>query len=117
MAANQQNAKASTGPSAEGAQRSKFNSTTHGMSGNGNALPPSDHEKIRKRFDQVCNSRSPANAFEFHVIWRFSTHWILHEKCEERRALIYTNESYRACWDWDEMCRAQVQEQVGLLTK
>jgi hypothetical protein len=94
-----------------------MNSTAHGMSGNGNALPESEYEQIRRRYDEVCDSRAPANVFEFHVIWRFCTHWILHEKCEERRALIYTNESYRACWDWDTMCRAQVQQQVGLLTQ
>jgi hypothetical protein len=115
MAANQQNAQHSTGPSAEGAQRSKFNSTTHGMSGSGDALPKSDHAKAKERFDQICASRFPFNSLEFHVIWRISMHWILHDMCERRLALIYTNESHRACWDWEEMCRATVQEQIGLL--
>jgi hypothetical protein len=87
------------------------------MSGNGDALPQSEHDKIKKRFREICDNRTPFNVLEAHVIWRISTHWVLHEKCEQRVALLYTNESLRARWDWDEMCRATVQEQVGLLRR
>jgi hypothetical protein len=87
------------------------------MSGNGDTMPPSDMERVKKRYAQICTARAPSNELEGHVTWRIATHWILHENCEQRLALVYTEESHRACWDWEEMQRAAAQELVVLLTR
>jgi hypothetical protein len=118
VAANQANSQKSCGPCThDGKEQSKKNSTTHGLSSNGEVLEPDERSAVSKRYDAICNARPPATMLECHVADRISTHWILVEKCEERVKVLYLRERSRACHDWAELRQGRVRALVAQLTE
>jgi hypothetical protein len=117
-AANIANSQKSCGPCThDGKEQSKKNSTTHGLSGNGEVLEPDERSAVDKRYDAICKARPPATALECHVAERISTHWIMVEKCEARVKVLYLRERSRACHDWAELRQGRVRALVTQLAE
>jgi hypothetical protein len=106
--------KQATGPTSEaGKAKSRANSTTHGMSGNGDVLTPSQHEKVEKLYREIGLGRPPANALECQVIWRIATTWVMLDTCEDRLKVLYFHDSRRARFDWHTIVQTAVRQAIA----
>ena len=118
VAANQANAKRSSGPrTATGKARSRANATKHNLAGKGVVRGLDEERSIDEIYREICEGRNPTNALQCLIIERIATHLTFLNKAEQRLATIQSNAAFLAEWDWDHFRRTMVQGLLEILPK
>jgi hypothetical protein len=90
------------GPKTEaGKEKSRANSTTHGLSGDGTVRSPDDDATIMRKFRDICRDRKPTTALQCLIIWRIAVALTFLTKAENQLLTCYRNAAWWAIYDWD----------------
>jgi hypothetical protein len=84
LLANRRNALKSTGPKTDdGKSRSRRNSLKHGLTGNGDVMPPEAVPEVLRRFETLKSELKPSGEAGSILLRRFAYLSVRLEKCEE----------------------------------
>jgi len=118
IAANRANALKSTGPrTAEGKERSRANSSRHGMTGAGVVLPSEDAAAVERRFAGFEADYRPGTEAGRALIWRAAMLSVRVDRCAVQEAAAISTRILGAAGDFDEARMAEVDGLMGAIAE
>ena len=102
LEANRRNAEKSTGPTtAAGKARSRANALTHGLTGEGIALPMEDRERVEGRFAALRAELGPSTVLGAHFVGKIALMTIRSERAAKQEAAALAHRVRHAAEEFD----------------
>lgn len=118
IAANQENAKHSTGPASDdGKARSRRNALKHGLAGAGVVLPDEEAEALAQRIEAWRPNYNPANDEQEWLLSQLVASSLQIDHCRTLDAAVRTEISRRALLSWDDDRRLDAENLLDRLPR